>query len=76
MDTAKGESMRKFIVYIFLLGVIGIAFALYKAIMSGSLIFMLSSIGGSLFLVLSGIGLYTLIEIRDELKAINENSKK
>ncbi len=68
--------MRKFIVYIFLIGVIGIAFALYKAIMSGSLIFMLSSIGGSLFLVLSGIGLYTLIEIRDELKELNKNSKK
>ncbi len=68
--------MRKFIVYIFLIGIIGIVFALYEAIMSGSLIFMLSSIGGSLFLVLSGIGLYTLIEIRDELKELNKNSKK
>lgn len=65
--------MRKFIVYIFLVGVIGIVFAIYKAFASGSIIFMLSSIGGSLFLVLAGIGLYTLIEIRDELKALNKN---
>lgn len=68
--------MRKLMAYFFLLGVIGIIYSLYKAIVSGSIWVTLGTIGGSITLILAGVGIYTLIEIRDELKAINKKMEK
>ena len=67
--------MRKLIIGIGLIGILGIIFDLYKIITAEINLAFCCGLGCSVILAISAIALYLLVEIRDELRDINANKK-